>query len=101
MRRVVASSRRRARALQSPLTSDPPAAPALVPLGPGAAPGPVRRSGRHGQVPGPDHCDGCAGGGQSLCPGPEAGVCRRSRGSSGPPRGLSSHQCVNSKPGSC
>ncbi|XP_052615247.1 mitochondrial import inner membrane translocase subunit TIM16 isoform X1 [Peromyscus californicus insignis] len=95
-----ASPRRRARALRSPLTSDPAAAGERVPLGRDAAPVPLRRSGRHGQVPGPDHRDGCAGGGQSLCPGPEAGVCRRPRGSSGPPRGLSSHQCVHSKPGS-
>ena len=29
-----------------------------------------------GQVPGPDHCDGRAGGGQGLCTGLAAGVCR-------------------------
>lgn len=29
-----------------------------------------------GQVPGPDHCDGGTGGGQSLCSGLAAGVCR-------------------------
>ncbi|KAI2576864.1 presequence translocase associated motor 16 [Homo sapiens] len=28
-----------------------------------------------GQVPGPDHCDGRAGGGQGLCTGLAAGVC--------------------------
>lgn len=29
-----------------------------------------------GQVPGPDHCDGGTGGGQGLCSGFAAGVCR-------------------------
>uniref|UniRef100_F2Z4I9 Mitochondria-associated granulocyte macrophage CSF-signaling molecule n=1 Tax=Bos taurus TaxID=9913 RepID=F2Z4I9_BOVIN len=75
------------RSSQASLTFDPPAA--LEPGPRGQEVGPPNLSGRHGQVPGPDHCDGCAGGGQGLCPGPTAGVCSRAAADA---RGRAGHQ---------
>lgn len=57
--------RRGARALQSPLTSDPAAAGEPVPLGRDAAPVPLRRSGRHGEAR-----EGRASGGGRAAPAP-------------------------------
>lgn len=53
---------------------------------------PLRWSGRHGQVPGRDHCDGYAGDGQSLCLGLEAGVC--SKWAAADAQGCAGHQSV-------